>query len=465
MSLTAEEIASLEAIAFRLVLPAPSAPMEVAREFVADRFTRDSGVRLLHHWRGGWWFWRTSHWTEIEQRIVRAECYRFVEHASYLSGDETKPWAPNRKKIADVLEALAAVCELPDSTNMPSWIDGRDYSGTIVSCANGLLDVDARRLVAHDPLYFNATAVPFDFDPEALDPGRWQAFLEELWDDDAEQVRCLQEWFGYVISGRTDAQKIMLLCGPTRGGKGAIARVLTALVGPENTCGPTLSSLRHDFGLQPLLGKSVAIISDARLNGHDSSVVVERLLSISGEDMLCVNRKNRDQWNGKLPSRLMLCTNELPRLGDASAAIAGRFLTLLLERSWLGKEDPELEPALHRELTGILSWSLDGLERLGQQRRFTRPTSTDVALVTLTELASPVRAFVRDSCQVGAGYQVAVDDLWKAWRGWALDNGAVPGSKQLFGRDLRAALPALRVRQLGTERQRTYVGITLTEPV
>ena len=75
--------------------------------------------------------------------------------------------------------------------------------------------------------------------------------------------------------------------------------------------------------MQPLLGKSIAIISDARLNGRDSSIVVERLLSISGEDVLCVNRKNKDQWNGKLPSRLMLCTNELPRLGDASAAIAG----------------------------------------------------------------------------------------------------------------------------------------------
>ena len=29
--------------------------------------------------------------------------------------------------------------------------------------------------------------------------------------------------------------------------------------------------------------------------------------------------------------------------------------------SWLGREDPNLEPALHTELTGNLNWALNGL--------------------------------------------------------------------------------------------------------
>ena len=60
------------------------------------------------------------------------------------------------------------------------------------------------------------------------------------------------------------------MVGPTRGGKGAIARVLGALVGRENVAGPTLSSLGGDFGLAPLIGKPLAVISDARLNGRNS---------------------------------------------------------------------------------------------------------------------------------------------------------------------------------------------------
>ena len=97
--------------------------------------------------------------------------------------------------------------------------------------------------------------------------------------------------------------------------------------------GPTLSSLAGDFGLAPLLGKPLAVISDARLSGRGNHVVVERLLSISGEDFLTVNRKYREQWTGQLPTRFMLISNELPQLGDASAAIANRFIPLLLDGS------------------------------------------------------------------------------------------------------------------------------------
>ena len=129
-------------------------------------------------------------------------------------------------------------------------------------------------------------------------------------------IDVLGEWFGYVISGRTDLHKILLMVGPTRGGKGAIARVLTAMVGRKNYAGPTLNSLGGEFGLAPLIGKPLAVISDARFAGKDASVVVERLLSISGEDALTINRKYQVQWTGKLPTRLHVLSNELPKLGD-----------------------------------------------------------------------------------------------------------------------------------------------------
>ncbi|WP_152977769.1 hypothetical protein [Bradyrhizobium pachyrhizi] len=42
-----------------------------------------------------------------------------------------------------------------------------------------------------------------------------------------------------------------------------------------NVAGPTLSSLGGEFGLAPLLGKTLAVISDARFVGKNSNVVVE----------------------------------------------------------------------------------------------------------------------------------------------------------------------------------------------
>jgi putative DNA primase/helicase len=347
---------------------------------------------------------------------------------------------------------------------MPSWLDGRPYNGVIVALRNGLLDVSTGVLLPLDPMFFNATSVPFGYDPAAPPPKRWLRFLIELFGDDKASPWALQEWFGYVISGRLDLHKILLVVGPTRAGKGVIARTLGRLVGVENVAGPTLSSLSCDFGLAPLLGKSLAVISDARLNGRGAHIVVERLLSISGQDVLSVNRKYREQWTGTLPARLMVCSNELPHLGDASMAIAGRFVPVLLSRSFYGEEDLTLELELGRELPGILNWALDGLRRLADKDRFTRPAGAEDAIRALQDLASPVAAFVRDRCELGAARRVEIDELYSDWLQWTEANGHVKSTKQVFGRDLRAAYPAIKVTQPRVEnpkRKRYYEGIAL----
>jgi putative DNA primase/helicase len=460
--MTAEDNIVRLAEVMQRMLPAPTRPMEVARVF-AEQCTHD-GVSTLRSWRGGWWEWRTSHWHEIEAAAVRNRLYRFTEHALYQCGDAFADWAPTRHKIANLLEAVAAVCFLSDEHDQPSWLDNRP-AGSVVAVANGLLDVESQRLLPHTPIYFNQTAVPFAYDPAAAQPERWLRFLHELWPDEPDAIDVLAEWFGYVISGRLDLHKILLMVGPTRGGKGAIARILGALIGRRNVAGPTLSSLGEDFGLAPLIGKPLAVISDARFTGRNSGMMVERLLSISGEDTLTVNRKYREQWTGKLPSRLHIISNELPKLGDASTAIVGRIVLLLLSHSWLGKEDHGLEPALHAELTGILNWSLAGLERLtvSNGNRFTRLASADEAITTLRDLASPVAAFVRERCATGFDKQVAVDTLYDKFKVWCDDNGHAKTSKEIFGRNLRAAVPAVRKQRPrdGEDRAHVYAGIAL----
>jgi putative DNA primase/helicase len=231
--------------------------------------------------------------------------------------------------------------------------------------------------------------VPFPYNENAPKPELWLQFLGESWPDDPESIAALQKFFGYVTSGRTDHHKIMLLVGPTRAGKGVIARVLKGLVGEGNHAGPSLASLATNFGLAPLIGKPLAIISDARLDDRRSTAtVVERLLSVSDEDMLTIERKYRDAWTGTLPTRFMVISNELPNLGDASGAIAARMIVLTLSRSWLGNENTRLLSELYEELPGILNWALEGLERLQAEECFTEPESSRDAIVALQDLST-----------------------------------------------------------------------------
>ena len=75
---------------------------------------------------------------------------------------------------------------------------------------------------------------------------------------------------------------------------------------------------------------------------------------------MTVDRKFRDGWTGRLETRFLLLSNELPRLGDTSGALASRFIILLLRNSFFGKEDLGLTDRLMKEMPGILKWSLDG---------------------------------------------------------------------------------------------------------
>jgi hypothetical protein len=269
---------------------------EGVRELARERYQLGNGTPTLRHWSGGWWEWRRSHWVEIEARAARATAYEFTEHALYgrqKSNGETEivPWSPNRHKVADLLEALAAIVHLPETVNQPIWIDDtRD--GVIVACANGLLDVHAREVLPHTPLFFNLTSVPFDYDPEASRPRVWFEFLNDLWPDDDESLNALQEFFGYVISGRLDLHKILLLVGPTRAGKGVIA---SDLQGANVVARHAVMSL----GFSPRAGQLTATAAGQNMPLSESTrqVIDEE---VERNDRGCVPRRHR---HGRRASR------------------------------------------------------------------------------------------------------------------------------------------------------------------
>ena len=450
------------------IFPAPEAPYAVARQ-IHTQYLTDANLPKLAFWRGGWMAWKTMHWAEVDVAELRQAVYATLSDAVYLhvtkDGEELRAWNPTRHKIVNVLEALAAVVQLSRDIDPPSWINphsAESDAGQVISCHNGLLDLTTRILHGHSPALFNLASVPFDYDPHTDEPVEWLDFLASVWGDDRDSIALLQEYFGYILSGRLDMQKALLLVGPIRSGKGTIERVLTALMG-HNIASPTLAGLNTNFGLSPLIGKPLAFVTDARLGNAPSHIVVERLLSITGEDWLTIDRKYREPWTGKLPTRFVILSNELPKFRDSSGAIATRLLILKMTESFLGREDHELDTKLRDELGAILVWALEGLDRLTRKGRFTEPQSSRDAAALMMDLASPVSAFVRERCVRDPDAIVARDELYAAWRTWALDNGHQPGANSTFGRDLRAVVPEVRDfrRRVGGRQIHTYTHIGL----
>lgn len=455
----AADNAELDAIEVR----PPGEPVPNVRRFLESQFAHIER-RLLVHQGGQFYSWDGKCWPSVDDEALRAKLYRYFDRAYCLDDKgKQKPFAPTMRKVADLLDALRSIAYVDKAQPSPSWFGASVRpADEMIACKNGIIHWPTREIHPHTPRFYIHHSVPFAFDARARQPARWLKFLNQLWGADAESVSCLQELFGYLLSGDTAQQKMFLIVGPKRGGKGTIARVLTRLLGQHNVAGPTLSSLGSNFGLQDLIGKPVAIVSDARLGTKtDGSLITERLLSISGQDLQNVDRKFLAPWSGQLPTRFVVMTNELPRLADSSGALASRFVVLMLDRSFYGKENPALTEELSGELPAIFNWALDGLERLRKRGYFQPPASSRDAIQALEDLGSPMGAFVRDKCGVGPDRRVEIKEMYVAYRAWCEETGRHAVNSGVFGRDIRSVRPEVQVRQLGPERLRHYVGVGL----
>jgi putative DNA primase/helicase len=452
----------------------PSAPLDVAKTFVRVKHSVQ-GLPSLQHHRGEFFVWNGTAYRPVDDLALRAGLYDFLSGCVSLVKDEEPdkwkkvPVKPNMRMVGNVVDALRAAAHLGSEIAPPAWIGGDDNGcdpGDLIACKNGLLHWPTCRLLPHTPAFFNVNAVDFDYQPDAATPAHWLGFLHQLWPDDPSSIETLQEVFGLSLVDDTSHQKAFLMVGPLRSGKGTIARVMTRMIGPSNAAAPTLDSLGREFGLQPLINKRVAIIGDARIGPRtDTAAVVERLLSISGEDLQSVNRKNTTHWIGQLRVRFLVITNELPNLRDTSGALAGRFIILALTRSFFGKEDHGLADRLFGELPGILNWALTGLYRLRKRGYFVPPKASEQLVEELDIMASPMRAFLRDRFEFAAGYGVRVDDAYDEWQSWCRDQHRDhPGTKQMFGIALRTAHPAVKITQIRNDsglRERWYEGLRL----
>lgn len=441
--------------------PGPGEPWEVAQNLLLrDWSDRETGRLTLRRWRGQWREWTGTCWSEIQPDAMRARLYTALAEVVCECDGKTVPWSPTRSKVDGVLDALAAAAHLDAAVEPGGWIGGD--GPRLIPTASGLLDPRTRIEIDSTPAFFNLHSLPVGFDPEASCP-TWQEFLASVWPNDPESVTLLQQWAGYVVSGRTDLQKAVLLIGPPRTGKGTVMNVLTSLIGAEATAPMTLASLGERFGLMPLLGAGLATIGDARLEGR-TATLVERLLSLIGGDRLTVDRKGRDPVSFSSAARFMIASNLPPRLHDPSGAIGSRFVVLPFTQSFLGREDRGLAGRLEAELAGILCWALDGLADLESAGRLTEPLTAGPIRTAFDAMASPVREFVTEVCVFDPSTTVLKGRLYMRYETWCEAHGHRPVATAQFGAELMSLGLGISSTRLSLSgRPYAYRGIRIAD--
>ena len=438
-------------------------PMVLADEYITAHLMRDN-LPIARHYRDEWHSWTGTHYKTVATGDFTKRVLVWLNTVI----DSARP-----RLAGEVAECMAARLLVAASRDLFLWLNssgGPVDAADWLAMSNGILDVrgvlagDTKVLRPHSSLWFTANSLPYSYDATATCP-TWFGFLDQVFDGDAERVDLLAEWFGYCLTPDTRHQAILLMVGPRRSGKGTTLRVLRRLVGEHNCIDPRLTTLADMFGLQGLIGKTVAICPDAHLGHGDKALsVLETLKSISGEDSLEVHRKHLPSISTRLRTRFTLAVNELPKFGDSANALASRLLVLTYNNSYQGREDRELEDKLAREVPGVLNWALWGLGQLQQNGRFTVPAASREVAEDFERLSNPLAAFIEDCCDVAPDAQVERGRLWDAWRTWCDDNGHHAGGRDRLGARLRALIPQIQRSQPRADGRRlnVYTGLSLT---
>lgn len=403
---------------------------------------------------------------DVADETFEAGVWRWVQGRAYRAPEGVKQLVATRDSVANVLKA--AIAQRQGPRDLPAWQPrGADpRPSDLLAVRNGLLHLPTMELLAPTPRFVNRNASPVEYDELAAEPARWLRFLDEVFGGDREMADTLQEVMGYLLTQDTSQQKVFCLVGPPRSGKGTINRVIQMLVGEGNYTSPTANNLaRGDFGLQRLIGRQLATISDMRMGrSADPAALAENLLRISGEDEVSIDRKYKEAWEGRLPTRFLLSSNETPQFRDTSGAIVSRMVLMRTVRSFLGTEDTGLGAALKPELPGVLNWSLAGLRRLRQRGHFLQPSASRSELDAMMTLASPVKAFAAERLRADPHAVTAKDVVWLAFKQWAGEEGLpYSGDKGHFFKDLGTcgvAFTPTRIRDEG-DRVQAIQGLAL----
>jgi putative DNA primase/helicase len=364
----------------------PQASYDNAKEFAMRTCMRGRHTEVWH-WGDQFWRWNGQYYVPYHKEEVRGHVYDFLDGAYRWAGqNEYRKFKPSKRHVDDLLDALRSCLALPNDCVPTMWLDGGDAAHEWITFKNGIVNVRTLELRPLTHRLWSHNGLGFDWDREAECP-TWERFCEEVFPDDVESVMFLEEFMGYCMTGDTKFEKGAMLIGPRRSGKSTILYLIGLLVGEGAYVGLSFNDwLATPKSAQVLIGKRVLAFPDVRLKpgrfygktydpggiDHRSS---ELLLKITGRDKVSVGRMYDVAYEGYLPGKPIIISNEVPNFNDPTGVLITRWIKLMFRVSFADREDVNLRSKLTAELPGIAAYCLGAYQRACERGRFVQPAS------------------------------------------------------------------------------------------
>ncbi len=452
----------------------PAPPPEPARRPPSEYPCTDAGSAELiaalfgdrlryDHRRVRWLVWAEHRWVEdpdgapprLALRAARLR-YRDAEDLGDQEGrKKVAAWSIGSESRMRIEAALALARNVrPITDDGERW----DANPCLMGCANGVVNLRSGRLRAGQQAdrITMATGVPYD--PDAAAP-RFEQFLDEVFEGDADLVAFVQRAIGYSIAGDVSEQVVFICHGTGANGKSTLMGALRAALGDYAHNAPfSAFELRHQAAipaeLADLAGRRFVTAPET---GETSRLNEARIKALSGGDPITARHLYGRWFTFEPTAKLWLSVNHRPVVTDDSHGFWRRVRLLPFARQFAdGEQDHHLAEALRAEAPGILAWVVRGC-RQRQDLGLQPPSTVLAATAAYREDSDTLGAFLAAGCELANSFSTTSRALFHAYTDYA-EAERIPSRERLsharFGRRLGD-----RFRGEKTHKGKVYHGL------
>ncbi len=254
----------------------------------------------------------------------------------------------------------------------------------------------------------------------------FEKFLTETFagDPDNEQIDLLQEVIGSVLIGlMAKFEKVVLLKGPGRSGKGTVMKIIESMLPEEVRSAVTPFRWDSEYYLANLAGKRVNVVGELP---DDEPIPASYFKTVTGRDTLTGRHPGGRPFNFKNEAAHIFNTNHFVYTKDHTEAFYTRWILLEFRNSRIGREDEQVtdlaKQIIEKELSAVMAWALQGAKRL-QARGYFPTTKVQTKLMTQwRHRTNTLLEFLldRDVCVLGNGkiHSVRRSAFYEAYSAW-----------------------------------------------
>lgn len=335
----------------------------------------------------------------------------------------------------------------------------------LLNLQNGMFSLKKRKRFKHNPKYYSTIQLPIVYDKDAKCP-QFRKFLKEVFLEDTELIRFVQEMIGYCISTDNQAQCFFILYGTGANGKSLLCNVIKKLVGKGNYSTLSISDLSKSFSRADLKDKTLNVSAENE-SPSGKPFNSQYVKAISGGDEIKAEFKGKDVFTLQPYCKLIFAVNTLPNFNDKTTGFIRRVKIIPFKAQFSiddGTADINLEDKLLAELSGIFNWAVRGLLRLRKNNYcFTESKAVNDSLKDYIEIVNPYTIFW-DECiryrPEETKIKIFKSEVYNRFTHWAMTNNHQNLAKvtpKKFWSDFEALvkqknLPELQFKKSGGKR-------------